>query len=114
MITVEAYALLPHNPDTATSLITLPFGFGEAPPNLFYGVIYLLLIVLMIAFCTAHAQQLMAQELAQRLLNTFSGEAGEVGGMPARNFFDLIRKPSLNRVAPLVQLFRRLFISGPK
>ena len=97
---VAAYAILPH----VGGNIKLPFGIGEVSRTVFYSVIYPLLIILIIAFSAAHAQQLNAQSLAQRTLDRF-GDA-ETDGIKLRTWFDLWRKPSLNRVAPLVQSMR--------
>jgi hypothetical protein len=64
-----------------------------------------LLVVLIMAFASAHAQQVRAQRLAQRALDEL-GESRVLAGLHPRDLFDALRVPSVNRVAPLAQLLR--------
>jgi hypothetical protein len=62
MMTIALFAVLPH---PAGSTVSLPFGFGSVPVSAFYVVVYPLLVILVIAFSSAHSQQIMAQVKAQ-------------------------------------------------
>ncbi len=68
-----------------------------------------MLVVLTIAFSSAYAQQFRAQLLAHSFLDTISKtRAGYIGADP-REWFDMLRLPTFNRVAPLAQLARGPF-----
>lgn len=98
MMTVALFAVLPRMAESTNS-VTLPFGLGSVPAPSFYLVVFPLMVILTIAFSSAHAQQLTAQIDAQDMLSRLEHEySGEVA---ARKWFDMWRKPSLNRVGPL-------------
>lgn len=99
MTTVALFAVLPRDISNKHT-INLPFGLGEVAVSAFYTIIYPLMIILVIAFSSTHAQQLSAQNLAQNTLNRM-GHDKEKDGIDFRIWFDMWRKPSLNRVAPL-------------
>lgn len=81
----------------------LPFGFGHVESNDFDLISLVILAVLTIAFCQAHAQAIRAYRLAQKIINR--PELARTESMvSARQFFDLLTIPSLTRVAPLAQL----------
>lgn len=84
--------------------IKLPFDFGEVDRNTFFSAGYAILGVLSIAFAAAHAQQIRATILAQSAIDKL-GSVSIIGIHP-RDLFDMFRLPSVNRVAPLAQLFR--------
>lgn len=103
-MTAVAFAVLPHE-ISRDSGIKLPFSFGTVSPEVFYGVIFPIVVILVIAFCAAQAQQLNAQTSAHRAMSVFAGDNRQLDGYAPRGLFDLWRKPSLNRVAPLAQSF---------
>src|SRR5579872_176477 len=63
LITVSLFAVLPHVP-TKDGYLFLPFGLGEVNAIWFHTVVYSILLILAIAFSSAHAQQMRAQSLA--------------------------------------------------
>lgn len=105
LTTVALVAVIPHvrkeNADLA-----LPFGLGEVNSIVFGTVAFSILVVLAIAFAAAHAQQIRAQKLAQRELDSLSKDDPSGKGLHPREMFDMWCLPSLNRVAPLAQLLR--------
>jgi len=98
MMTVALFAVLPREVDP-TNTIKLPFGLDSVPVSSFYLVVYPLMVILVIAFSSAHAQQITAQNDAQDILNHLASKQGS--NIQPRTWFDMWRKPSLNRVAPL-------------
>jgi hypothetical protein len=113
MTSVAVFAILPHSKDSVPiagpsikvpppNTVSLPFGFGDVPESLFYPIIFIFLVVLTIAFASAHAQQVRAQKLAQSRIDSMASWSGE---LHPRDLFDMWRAPSLNRVAPLSQSF---------
>ena len=103
LTTVALVATIPHVPKENGNL-ALPFGLGDVKPAVFDTVALSILVVLSIAFAAAHAQQIRAQKLAQRELDSLPNEAPSGGGLHPREMFDMWCLPSLNRVAPLAQL----------
>jgi hypothetical protein len=103
LITVAIFALIPH---VSSKDISLPFSLGEVSPSWFQGVVFSLLVVLAIAFASAHSQQVRAQQLAQSVINSLGSTLGPMCGIHPRDYFDMLRKPSLNRIASLAQSLR--------
>ena len=106
MMTLALFAVLPRELSTAHT-ISLPFSLGSVPASSFYAVVYPLMIILVIAFSSAHAQQITAQNHAQNILNQLAHESGSQ--IKPRDWFDMWRKPSLNRVAPLPMSLYQIF-----
>ncbi|MBI3636787.1 MAG: hypothetical protein HY216_11365 [Candidatus Rokubacteria bacterium] len=112
LMTVVLVAVLPRVPvDGGRKGVSLPLGLGAIDPIWFDPFIFALLVILTIAFATAHAQETRAQELAQGRLDslTKAWEANakkHVGEIHPRELFDMLRLPSVNRVAPLAQASR--------
>jgi hypothetical protein len=106
-MTVALISLLPEA-SGKNGEVALPFGLPPVPANWFYPVLFALLLVLTIAFAAAHAQQVRAQKLAQRYVDSVSN-GPNIAGMHPRELFDMLRLPSLNRVAPLAQSIRGPF-----
>jgi hypothetical protein len=105
LITVCLIAVLPRPKEAEMSL---PFDVGPIEPSSFYLAMFALLVVLNIAFASAHAQQIRVQRLAHRGLDHL-GEAPLLGiGIHPRDLFDAFRLPSVIRLAPLPQLLRGL------
>ena len=69
-----------------------------------------MLVALTIAFAAAHAQQVRAQRLAQRAIDSLAANSQHVMGIHPRDFFDMLREPSVNRVAALSQLMRGRYL----
>jgi len=104
LITVGLFAVLPHAP-TQNGNVSLPWNIGEVEPIWFHTVAFLLLVVLTIFFAVAHAQQIRAQKLAQSTIDSLiQGTDSDV--LNPRDLFDMLRLPSLNRVAPVAQLVK--------
>ena len=106
MMTVALFAILPRDVGS-TNTIKLPFGLDSVPVSSFYVVVYPLMVILVVAFSSAHAQQITAQNDAQDILNNLAEE--HKGQIRARTWFDMWRKPSLNRVGPLPMSLNQLF-----
>lgn len=108
LMTVAVLGLLPRG-DTSRGSISLPFGFGSIEAVWFYPVIFGLLLALIVAFSAAHAQQVRAQTLAQQQiekLEKLEKQLRQEGEIRPRDLFDIIRLPSVIRVAPLAQVLR--------
>ncbi|HLG59760.1 MAG TPA: hypothetical protein VI485_30755 [Vicinamibacterales bacterium] len=103
LIIVAIVASLPRAKSADTAL---PFGLGVVEPGSFHLVMFGLLAVLIIGFAAAHAQQVRAQRLAQRALKALTENAVLGGSIHARDLFDMLRLPGVNRVAPLAQLLK--------
>lgn len=81
----------------------LPFGFGHVETNDFDLIALVILAVLTIAFCQAHAQAIRAYRLAHQIIDRLE-LAGTDSMVSPRQFFDFLAIPSLTRVGPLPQL----------
>jgi hypothetical protein len=101
LISVAVVALIPHMKD-----VTLPFSLGDVPQPWFHGVIFYFLVVLAIAFASAHSQQVRAQKLAQLVIDTLGPNLGSGCAIHPRDFFDIQRKASLIHIASLAQSLR--------
>jgi hypothetical protein len=100
LMTVALVALLPRE-STAPGSLELPFSLGKVDGETFSVIVFGMLVVLTIAFSSAYAQQSRAHRLAQSFLE--SADAASYGGAYPREWFDMLRLPTFNRVAPLPQ-----------
>lgn len=105
LTTVSLFELIPHTL-TDKGNISLPFNLGEVPPFWFYGLVFTFLVVLAVAFASAHSQQVRAQKKAQSIIDSLSSHPSSGKIIHPRDYFDMHRKPSLNRVASLAQALR--------
>jgi hypothetical protein len=105
LITIALLALLPRAP-TSNGNLSLPFSLGEVNTMWFNVLVYSFLVVFAIAFASAHAQQMRTQSLTQAALDSLSASYPTDDQIHPREFFDMLRMPSFNRVAPLAQLLR--------
>jgi hypothetical protein len=107
LVTVAVISLLP-TPSTPQGVaeVTLPFSFGKVEAETFHLILFPLLTVLSIAFSAAYSQQVRAQKLAQSFLNSINNRPVGFGGVYPRELFDMLRLPTLNRIAPLAQSLR--------
>src|SRR5687768_13152758 len=96
--TVAFVAVMPHPQQSGG--MSLPLGFGPVEARLFYPAMFGLLVVLMIAFASAHAQQVRVQRLAHRAMDGLGNELLRGTGVHPRDFFDALRLPSVIRLAP--------------
>jgi hypothetical protein len=103
LITVALIAILPRSQALE---IALPLGLGAVAAVSFHLVMFALLIVLLIAFAAAHAQQVRAQRLAISAIKALGNELILPLRIHPLDYFDMLRVPSVNRVAPLAQLFQ--------
>ncbi len=85
--------------------ISLPWNIGDVSPAWFHTIAFFILAVLAIFFAAAHAQQIRAQILAQEVIELLINQ-GPSEVVHPRELFDMLRTPSLSRVAPLAQLLR--------
>jgi len=104
LVTVAIVAVIPHTADKGN--IRLPFGFEDVKESWFHGIVFSLLVVLAIAFASAHAQQVRAQKLAHGIITSLGSILGPMCGVHPRDYFDMLRKPSLIRIASLAQSLR--------
>jgi hypothetical protein len=104
LITVALFAVLPRE-GSAGGNVSLPWSIGEVNQTWFHAVVFLILVVLTIYFAAAHAQQIRAQRLAQSVVDSLADHA-RADIVHPRELFDMLRTPSLNRIAPLAQLLR--------
>jgi len=105
LITVSLFALIPHAL-TRDGNIALPFNLGDVPPFWFNGLVFAFLAVLAVAFASAHSQQVRAQKKAHSVIDSLTVGTSSNNVMHLRDYFDMHRKPSLNRVASLAQALR--------
>jgi len=111
LISAAIIALIPH-----AKGVSLPFSLGEVPQPWFHGVIFSFLVVLAIAFASAHSQQVRAQKLAQLVIGSLGSLLGPVCAIHPRDYFDMQRKPSLIHIASLAQSLRgkyQFFTTAP-
>lgn len=108
LVTVALVALLPRE-STSAAQVTLPFNLGKADAATFSVMVFLFLVVLTIAFSSAYAQQFRAQALTQSFIESIPTKQTDHGGAHLREWFDMFRMPTFNRVAPLAQLARGRF-----
>lgn len=108
LMTVALFGILPrsapHDGD-----VSLPFNLGQVDPIWFHSVIFCILVVLVIAFASAHAQQVRAQMLAHTVVDSMLTTEAMQDEVHLREWFDMCRLASLTRVAPLAQLLRGKF-----
>jgi hypothetical protein len=104
LITVAVFAIVPRDPTNKT--VKLPFELGEVSPLWFHWLVFLILVVLAIAFAAAHAQQVRAQKFAQSTIDLSPQTLTGGNIFHLRDYFDMLRKPSLTRVASLAQVLR--------
>jgi hypothetical protein len=102
LMTVALIALLPRE-SASPGKLDLPFSLGKVDGETFSVIVSSMLVVLTIAFSSAYAQQSRAHRSAQSFLDSISGDAKQYGGVYPRGWFDMLRLPTLNRVAPLPQ-----------
>jgi hypothetical protein len=105
LMTVALVALLPRE-SSAPGSLELPFSLGKVDAETFSVIVFGMLVVLTIAFSSAYAQQSRAHGLAQAFLKLISVNANSYGGASPREWFDMLRLPTFNRVAPLPQSLR--------
>jgi hypothetical protein len=101
LMSVAIVAMIPH-----ANGVTLPFSLGEVPPSWFHGVVFSFLAVLAIAFASAHSQQVRAQTLAHKVIDSLGPILGPDCAIHPRDYFDMQRKPSLIHIASLAQSLR--------
>ena len=106
LMTVALFALLPKAGPSETSTINLPLGIGAVESASLNPVLFAMLAIMIVAFAGAHAQQVRAQKLAQDHIDTL---AKSNMGLDPRELFDMLRQPSVTRVAPLAQSIRGPF-----
>jgi hypothetical protein len=105
LITVALFALVPRASTTGGN-ISLPFNLGDVSPIWFHGLVLSLLAILSVAFASAHSQQVRAQKLAHSFIDSLVASDTVSGLIHPRDYFDMMRKPSLNRIASLAQSLR--------
>ncbi|MFY9911934.1 MAG: hypothetical protein WCF22_16640 [Candidatus Sulfotelmatobacter sp.] len=106
LITGALFAVLPRTQDPKNGNLSLPWNIGEVDPRWFHAIAFFILVVLAISFASAHAQQIRAQKLTQAVISSL-GKVQDLGeAVHPRELYDMLRTPSLNRVAPLAQLLR--------
>lgn len=95
-------------PSTAGDVrtIQLPLELGSVSEQKFYPTACVVLSILAIAFAVSHSQQLRANSRAQELLSEMKESGENYEGIDPRELFDLLRLPSVNRVAPISQLLQ--------
>jgi hypothetical protein len=95
---------MPHAP--ANGAVALPFSLGDVPLVWFHGIVFSILGVLALAFASAHAQQIRAQKLAHDVIDKITASFTPNNNLHPRDYFDMLRTPSLTRVASLSQVLR--------
>lgn len=91
------------------SLVRLPFSLGAVPLESFYPAVFVILSVLAIGLAAAHAQQMRADWIAHYTVDELikasnSTKNTESISFHIKDLFDILRHPSLTRLAPLPQL----------
>lgn len=104
LMTVAMFALYHKtSPTSASGEVPLFPGWLTVQSADLYPVLSLILIVLSVAFASAHAQQVRAQKLARKQMKSL--RSPENGANPAE-LFDMLCQPSVIRIAPLAQSLR--------
>jgi hypothetical protein len=104
LLSVAVLTLLPRVPNTGQPCEpVLPLGLGPVDRAWYYPILFMILVVLTVAVSVAQAQLVRAMKLAHSFLKSLAGESPTVLGMHPRELYDIMRLPSLNRVAPLAQ-----------
>ncbi|MGB7601306.1 MAG: hypothetical protein WBM24_13425 [Candidatus Sulfotelmatobacter sp.] len=106
LITAAVFAVLPRTEDPKSGNLSLPWNIGEVDPRWFHAIAFFILVVLAITFASAHAQQIRAQVLTQGVISSLAKVQHPDEVVHPRELYDMLRTPSLNRVAPLAQLLR--------
>lgn len=106
LITGALFAVLPRTQDPKNGNLSLPWNIGEVDPGWFHAIAFFILVVLAISFASAHAQQIRAQKLTQAVISSLAKMQAPDEAVHPRELYDMLRTPSLNRVAPLAQLLR--------
>ncbi len=88
------------------SLLKLPLDLGEVEIRYYYLVLLILVSVLTISFCSAHAQVIRVQFLFDRAIDRYKLIDNNINGLHPRDLFDVLRLPALSRVAPLALIAR--------
>jgi hypothetical protein len=104
LMTIVVIVLLPKPTNLEFSI-----GFGKvslADAASFYLFLFLMLIVLTIGFSAAYAQNMRTQQHAQGFINNVASDPASHGWAHPREQLDMLRYPTLNRVAPLAQLLK--------
>jgi hypothetical protein len=104
LITAALFAVLPHA--STSDNVSLPWNIGEVSAIWFHTIAFFIVVVLAIFFAAAHAQQIRAQRLTQKIVDSLVDENKLNDAVHPRELYDMLRTPSLNRVAPLAQLLR--------
>jgi len=101
--------LLPQVPPEGGTPATaeLPFSLGSGPAPVVYPLAFAILAILIVALAAAHTQHIRADKLAHSVIDTMN-RILLVDGIELlpRDLFDMLRQPSLTRVAPLAQWVR--------
>ncbi|HEY0704213.1 MAG TPA: hypothetical protein VGD60_15690, partial [Candidatus Acidoferrales bacterium] len=114
MISVAGAGVLPRPKASDPTVQVLTFA---VPTAKFFISVFAALFVLIVAFSAAYAAQARAQELAQSYLESLPPDFGLPGFRTPRGFYDVLRLPTFNRIAPLPQLLSgkyQLGKCGPK
>ncbi|MBI4588615.1 MAG: hypothetical protein HY725_07230 [Candidatus Rokubacteria bacterium] len=112
LVTVAVVAVLPRaSSGVGRQEVALPLGLGVVDAAWFDLFAFALLVILTIAFSAAHAQQVRAQKLAQNVVDSLAADSSaesrtDSAWIHPRELFDMLRLPSVNRVAPLAQSLR--------
>jgi hypothetical protein len=106
LITGALFAVLPRAQDPKNGNLSLPWNIGEVDPRWFHAIAFFILVVLAISFASSHAQQIRAQKLTQAVISSLAKVQDPDEAVHPRELYDMLRTPSLNRVAPLAQLLR--------
>lgn len=83
--------------------VPLPFDLGPVSTTYLYPILFAILVILAVAFASAHAQQVRAHRLARRYIDSLSTTNTMIH---PQELFDILLQPSVVRVAPLAQSLR--------
>jgi hypothetical protein len=85
----------------------LPFSFGEVDKPVYLPIAFLILFVLIVAYCQGYAKAYDTRVFAHKTLDTLESKAPDV-----RDHYDFLVVDSIARVWPLVSLLRKHFSFG--
>ncbi|HET6456990.1 MAG TPA: hypothetical protein VFI02_21530 [Armatimonadota bacterium] len=86
--------------------ITLPFLSKVATTQEFYPFAFMLISLLAIGYSSASSQGIRTRELAQRLIDNTKDKYLYPFDIHIQDVFDAVVSPSINRMAPLVQILQ--------
>lgn len=101
---VSFFILLPDSSIDDHGNRILPFNLGSTDVSTFNVLIFFILSIVTIAFCSARSQALIAYSFAHREIDQIEDEKDR---KQQRQFFDILTSPTLVRIGPIAVIMRQ-------